>query len=131
MAAKCLSRHATSPWLLRFSAGSSPTQSGDLSRTNFLLDTRIHRLIMCVNITRGCKSFPMSRSAQWFMGHKFTTWKVPCSLPVPCLAHQSIRGAGHSKWQNIRHTKAGKDAEKAKVAAYITRKIRVAIKGQY
>ncbi|KAL5006762.1 hypothetical protein ScPMuIL_015568 [Solemya velum] len=36
--------------------------------------------------------------------------------------------AGHSKWQNIRHIKAGKDAEKSSLISKITQRIRVVIR---
>lgn len=39
------------------------------------------------------------------------------------------RNAGHSKWQNIRHTKALKDLEKSALFSRIGQKIKVAITG--
>jgi len=43
------------------------------------------------------------------------------------LCYQQSRGAGHSHWQNIRHTKGANDAIKQKVNAEITRKIKLAV----
>lgn len=39
------------------------------------------------------------------------------------------RSAGHSKWQNIRHIKAAKDAERSKMFTVISRQIKVAVAG--
>ena len=42
----------------------------------------------------------------------------------------SCRGmAGHSKWQNIKHTKAAKDSEKSKLSLHYSRKIKSIIRG--
>ena len=43
---------------------------------------------------------------------------------------QPQRHAGHSKWQNIRHIKADKDAQKGKMAQYIVKKMNIAIAGK-
>lgn len=40
------------------------------------------------------------------------------------------RYAGHSKWQNIKHIKALKDAQKASTTIRVTRLIKVAIQGK-
>lgn len=37
------------------------------------------------------------------------------------------RCAGHSKWQNIRHIKAAKDAEKSKMFAKLSTQMKVAV----
>lgn len=37
--------------------------------------------------------------------------------------------AGHSKWQNIKHIKAAKDAQKQAVANQVVNRIKVAIRG--
>jgi hypothetical protein len=39
------------------------------------------------------------------------------------------RNAGHSKWANIRHTKAAKDGEKSELFRKLSRQIRLAIVG--
>lgn len=42
-----------------------------------------------------------------------------------------VRNAGHSKWQNIKHTKAAKDAAKSMIFLRLSRQIRLAIAGNY
>lgn len=44
------------------------------------------------------------------------------------LFTSSTRLAGHSKWQNIRHTKAAKDQEKSTLFSNLQKKLRMAIK---
>ena len=39
------------------------------------------------------------------------------------------RNAGHSKWANIKHTKAAKDAEKSTIFHKMARLMRLAIQG--
>lgn len=41
------------------------------------------------------------------------------------------RNAGHSKWANIKHTKAAKDAQKSVTFQKMSQLIRLAIQGKY
>jgi hypothetical protein len=41
------------------------------------------------------------------------------------------RNAGHSKWANIKHTKAEKDTQKSATFQKMSRLIRLAIQGKY
>ena len=52
-------------------------------------------------------------------------------LPGSSLSYNLSRGmAGHSKWSNIRHIKAAKDAERQKLFIKYTRMMKVAVKGK-
>jgi len=44
---------------------------------------------------------------------------------------ETRRNAGHSKWANIKHIKAAKDAQKSITFQKMTRLIRLAIQGKY
>lgn len=44
---------------------------------------------------------------------------------------QPRRYAGHSKWQNIKHTKAAKDKQKHQVTETVLRNVRNAVRGKY
>lgn len=44
---------------------------------------------------------------------------------------ENRRNAGHSKWANIKHIKAGKDAQKSVIFQKMSRLIRLAIQGKY
>jgi hypothetical protein len=44
---------------------------------------------------------------------------------------EARRNAGHSKWSNIKHIKAAKDAQKSIIFKKMTRLIRLAIQGKY
>jgi hypothetical protein len=44
---------------------------------------------------------------------------------------ETKRNAGHSKWANIKHTKAEKDAQKSVTFHKMSRLIRLAIQGKY
>jgi hypothetical protein len=41
------------------------------------------------------------------------------------------RNAGHSKWANIKHTKAAKDAQKSLTFQKMAQLIRLAVQGKY
>jgi hypothetical protein len=41
------------------------------------------------------------------------------------------RNAGHSKWANIKHTKAAKDAQKSLTFQKLAQLIRLAVQGKY
>ena len=49
---------------------------------------------------------------------------------VELLWREQRRHAGHSKWANIKHIKAGKDAAKASLTLRLTKTIRIAIRGK-
>lgn len=50
-----------------------------------------------------------------------------------CIISNQIikRYAGHSKWQNIRHIKGAKDAERAQLFVKLSKMMRVAVVGMY
>lgn len=52
---------------------------------------------------------------------------------VPIYLGQNLvikRNAGHSKWQNIRHIKGAKDAERSKLFTKLSSQIKVAVVGK-
>lgn len=61
---------------------------------------------------------------------------------LDCIAHKVIeilsfpdfyqpsRGAGHSKWANIKHTKAAKDSERSAQTSKFVNMIKIAIRGK-
>lgn len=48
-----------------------------------------------------------------------------------CNLKENRRNAGHSKWANIKHIKAAKDAQKSVTFQKMSRLIRLAIQGKY
>lgn len=53
-------------------------------------------------------------------------------LLCPLVLNVDSRNAGHSKWQNIRHTKSAKDSEKSKLYNRLAMGItRAALKGWF
>lgn len=60
-----------------------------------------------------------------------TFTKIYCDINKFNLLNNVVqkRFAGHSKWQNIRHIKAAKDAEKSNMFSKLSRQIKVAVAG--
>ena len=56
---------------------------------------------------------------------------ISSQLLFPLRVHGSyqVRYAGHSKWQNIKHTKTAKDAQKSQLFARIAVQIKNSLKG--
>ena len=51
--------------------------------------------------------------------------------PSVTCQHVFVRHAGHSKWQNIKHTKGAKDAERSLIFSRISLQIRNSLKGKF
>lgn len=58
---------------------------------------------------------------------KYQTGRFTPSINPSSLQCQIVRFAGHSKWANIKHTKALKDGQKAKVIEKFAKMVRIAI----
>lgn len=54
-----------------------------------------------------------------------------CARSTRDVYRQEKRFAGHSKWANIRHTKAEKDGEKSAMIQSYIKRMKVAIAGKY
>ena len=51
-------------------------------------------------------------------------------LPISSCLITQVRGAGHSKWQNIKDIKTTKDSARAMLFSRISLQIKVALKGK-
>lgn len=54
---------------------------------------------------------------------------LSCQYGLPLII--STRHAGHSKWANIKHTKALKDGQRSQLFAKLGHKIKVTIYGKF
>lgn len=58
----------------------------------------------------------------------FPNWTM--FRPIREVFHVIKRHAGHSKWQNIKHTKEEKDQQRARLFTQLCQRIKVAIQGR-
>ena len=70
-----------------------------------------------VHLPKFCKILP-----------KIALYPVNCSRAVSFMP---TRYAGHSHWQNVRHTKEAKDKERARLTSYILLQVDTAVKRNY
>ena len=88
---------------------------------------------MCVLCTRSAMFSKLAQYRSSTIRIISDSWRLFDPLKSICTPLFLITGergmAGHSKWQNIRHIKGAKDAEKGKRASAMNRKIKLAVKG--
>lgn len=83
-----------------------------------------------VNSYRSFSTVSVSGSVlPWTMVSQFTDSNLSWATSAGCVITRRTM-AGHSKWQNIRHTKTAKDLQKAAIFSKIAVKIKLAVRGE-